>query len=59
MLHTFTPPHVRSLHPTVREYADQFVDVLYKERNLVEYDMLRYNRYAALDVSECPSLHPL
>ncbi|KIM26311.1 hypothetical protein M408DRAFT_25511 [Serendipita vermifera MAFF 305830] len=50
MLHTFTPAHVRSLHPTVREYADQFVDVLFQERKQAEHDMLGYNRSAALDV---------
>jgi cytochrome P450 len=52
MLHTFTPAHLRTLHPTMREYADQFVEVLSKERPIAEHNMLKYFKYIALDISE-------
>jgi hypothetical protein len=50
-LHTFTPAHIRTLHPTVREYADQYVEVLKKEREQAEYDILKYKKHIALDIS--------
>lgn len=61
MLHTFTPAHLRTLHPTMREYADQFVEVLTNERTTVEHDMLKYFKHVALDISEhfpCKSIDP-
>lgn len=53
MLHTFTPGHIRTLHPTVREYADQYVEVLSKEREQAEYNLLKYKKHIALDISKC------
>lgn len=51
MLHTFTPGHIRTLHSTVREFADQYVDVLMKERERAEYNLLKYKKHLALDIS--------
>lgn len=50
MLHAFTPAHIRSLHPTVREYADQYVEVLRAERKTAEYNLLKYKKHVALDI---------
>ncbi|PVF99720.1 cytochrome P450 [Serendipita vermifera] len=50
MLHTFTPAHIRTLHPTVREYADQYVQVLSEERHKAEYNLLKYKKHVALDI---------
>ena len=58
MLHTFTPAHIRTLHPTVREYADQFVEVISKEREVVEHDMLKYFKHVALDISKYEASSP-
>ncbi|KAG8812349.1 cytochrome P450-dit2 [Serendipita sp. 399] len=50
MLHTFTPGHLRTLHPTIREYADQYVQVLSEEREIAENNMLKYMKHVALDI---------